>query len=104
MAKKQTAAWILMGLTEQPPVDQYGYVSYGTVYDPQRDGRPTLLENLKSDIRWGLWSWSYWGKKVRTGIQAARSDGQRHPLHGTVLALVWLTDTLYRRLTPHLEE
>lgn len=101
MAKKNTPVWQMLGTPEPAIVN--GYWDYGCVYDPARDGRPSRWENLREDLRWGLWSWHYWGKKVRTGIQAARADGQRHPLHGTVLALVWLTDTLYRRLTPHLE-
>jgi hypothetical protein len=97
MAKKNIPAWQLMGL-DGPPAIVNGYHDYGTVYDPAVHGRPTQLENLRSDLHWGLWSWHYWGKKVRRGIEAARADGDRHPLHGVVLALVWLTDTLYRRL------
>lgn len=96
MAKKNAPVWQMLGIPEPAIVN--GYWDYGTVYDPARDGRPSLLENLRSDLRWGLWSWHYWGKKVRAGITAAREDGQRHPLHRPVLGLVWLTDTLYRRL------
>lgn len=96
MGKKNTPVWQMLGQPEPEIVN--GYWSYGRVYDPTVHGRPSLRANLANDLRWSLWSWHYWGKKVRAGIQAAREDGDRHPLHGLVLALVWLTDTLYRRL------
>jgi hypothetical protein len=101
MGKKNAPVWQMLDIPEPPIVN--GFWDYGVVYDPARDGRPSRWENLRSDTLWSLWSYMYWGKKVRKGIESARADGIRHPLHGTVLALVWLTDTLYRRLSPHLE-
>lgn len=65
---KQQPAWILRGMDAPPPVTS-GYHDYGVVYDPAIHGRPHLLANLISDARWALWSWKYWGAKVRKQIR-----------------------------------
>jgi hypothetical protein len=66
MAKK-TPAWQIMGLAEQPPADRHGYIDYGTVWSPAMASR---REPLSYAVRLALWSWAYWGKKVRKDILA----------------------------------
>lgn len=104
MAKK-TPAWQLMGLAEQPPADAHGYVNYGTVWSVDD---PPAREHWKEVVRLGLWSWHYWGKKVRRDIEHERAAGRSGTLvqrlaDRVALLLVAATDGLYQRLRPHLE-
>lgn len=84
---KQKPAWILMGLPEAPPVVQ-GYHDYGTVYRPEWGPQ---REGLRRTVRLAVWSWSYWGKKVRRDILAVREEGGRSTLTGRTLDRVALT-------------
>jgi len=103
MAKK-TPAWQLMGLEAPPPVVG-GYHDYGTVY---RSSDGPCRRDRREEIRLMLWSWHYWGRKIRRDIEAERAAGN----HGSLgqrtmdrigLLLVAATDGLYQRLRPHLE-
>jgi len=98
MGKKQTPVWQMLGIAEPPVVR--GMWEYGVVWTPE-DPRPTWWENVRSDIRWGLWSLHYWGKKVRRDIEHGRQHDPRTTLalraaNRLVLAVVAATAWLYR--------
>lgn len=97
---KQKPVWILRGMDAPPPAVN-GYEHYGVVFDPARDARPTRLANLASDLYWALWSYSYWGKKVRAAIELRRAETGRPISQRAVdtlgMAAVVLTARLYAR-------
>jgi hypothetical protein len=62
MSKKNQPVWKMLDQPEPPIVN--GYWSYGVVYDPARDGRPSWARNAWSDFRWAMWSYRYWNRKI----------------------------------------
>jgi hypothetical protein len=73
MAKKNQPSWQMNGTPEPPIVN--GYWDYGTVFHadwPRR--RFHWHRELSRQTYWALWSYYYWGKKVRTGMRYALID------------------------------
>lgn len=96
MAKK-TPTWQIMGLDGPPPAVA-GYHDYGTVYRPEEGPQ---REPLSHAVRLALWSWAYWGRKVRQGIEDARTRNGKtsvasRALDRFMLALVRLIEHLHR--------
>jgi hypothetical protein len=69
-SKNQVPVHVLLGLSEPPPAVR-GYRDYGCVYraadGPQR-------ESLRHAWGVALWSWKYWGRKVRRDCRIVREQ------------------------------
>jgi hypothetical protein len=75
MAKKTTPTWQLRGMAGPPPTDEHGYEDYGILFrasDPRR--RFHTVRCHIEDTRWAIWSYYYWGKKVRSALGYVRRD------------------------------
>lgn len=73
MAKKNQPSWQMNGTPEPPVVD--GYWSYGTVFHvdwPRR--RFHGLRELTRQTYWALWSYQYWGRKVKRSLRYTVAD------------------------------
>jgi hypothetical protein len=89
MAKKNQPVWKMHGTPEPPVV--LGMWSYGTVWTPETHQRPTRLDNVRSQLYWGVWSLDYWGRKVTRDIHAGRAAEPRTTRRARVLDRVALT-------------
>jgi len=68
MAKKNLPLWQMENLPEPPIVN--GYWDYGTVFSIYAH-RPRFhyWRELGRQTYWALWSYYYWGRKVRKGFR-----------------------------------
>ena len=66
-SKKNQPLWVAENLPEPPIVK--GYWDYGTVWSVYMH-RPRIdyWRDLWHQLYWGLWSYYYWGKKVRKSL------------------------------------
>jgi len=72
-SKKNQPLWVMENLPEPPIVK--GYWDYGTVFSVYAH-RPRIdyWRDLWHQLYWGLWSYYYWGKKVRKSLPYALAD------------------------------
>lgn len=67
MAKKNIPVWQMLGQPEPPIVR--GYWTYGTVFTPGME--PGRREVWRNEIRWALWSYKHWGRKIKKDLKLA---------------------------------
>jgi hypothetical protein len=72
-SKKNQPMWVMNDLPEPPIVN--GYWDYGTVWSIYMH-RPRFhyWRELGRSTYWALWSYYYWGKKVRKALRYTAAD------------------------------